>query len=113
MSKNGVFTADGILQAAQERMEKAKIERDAPDGERSMAKAVAIFAAYTGIALSEDNGWRFMACLKMAREIQGEFNVDDYVDLSAYNGLLGESISRAISSGTSLKTENVGRFGEV
>jgi hypothetical protein len=86
--------AQSILRASQERMQKAAVERDSPDGERSMQKAVEIYKAWTGIVLSEDDGWRFMICLKQAREIQGEIHIDDYVDLSSYPSLLGESVQR-------------------
>ena len=59
-------------------------------GERSMEKAVAIFNAWTGSSMDEEDGWRFMICLKQAREIQGNFHRDDCVDLVGYSSLLGE-----------------------
>lgn len=68
-------------------------QRDTQNGERSMARAVAIFNAWTDYKLTEEDGWRFMIALKQAREIQGNFNGDDYEDLTAYGGLLGECIS--------------------
>lgn len=86
------FQAQIFPQMALDRMEKAAIERDAPGGERSMQKTVDIFRAYTGIELTEEDGWRFMICLKMAREIQGMPKPDDYVDLIGYSSLLGESL---------------------
>ncbi|MDF2435452.1 MAG: hypothetical protein JWP44_5083 [Mucilaginibacter sp.] len=67
--------------------------RDQPAGERSMDKTVAIFNAWTGNNLSVDDGWRFMLSLKQAREIQGFYNRDDYVDGAAYFALLGEEES--------------------
>lgn len=67
-------------------------------GERSMAKTVAIFNAWTGEDMSEADGWRFMLCLKQAREIQGKFHADDYVDLAGYASLLGEHCSPTESS---------------
>lgn len=60
------------------------------DQERSMAKCVKIFNAYSGTNLSEKDGWMFMVCLKMAREAQGGFNIDDYIDGAAYFALAGE-----------------------
>lgn len=74
-------------------MEDRAKQRDAANGERSMKRAVDIFNAWTDNKLTEDEGWRFMIALKQAREIQGEYNQDDYEDLAAYAGLLGESAS--------------------
>ena len=84
--------AQEFLDEAVETMRKRAIQRDS-EQERSMAKTVAIFNAWTGSSMSEADGWRFMICLKQAREIQGKFHKDDYVDLSAYAGLLGEHLS--------------------
>lgn len=84
--------AHEFLDEAVETMRKRATQRDA-EKERSMAKTVAIFNAWTGGSMSEADGWRFMMCLKQAREIQGKFHRDDYVDLSAYAGLLGEHLS--------------------
>ena len=67
--------------------------RDAPGGERSMEKTVAIFNAWTGSSMSIEDGWRFMIALKQAREVQGKFNADDYIDGAAYFALLGEDES--------------------
>ena len=67
--------------------------RDAAGGERSMARTVAIFNAWTGGNMSEQDGWRFMIALKQAREVQGKFNLDDYVDMASYAALLGENQS--------------------
>lgn len=83
--------AEEVLKKAITRLDLAKIERDSPGGERSMQKACDIFKAWTGIKLNEEDGWRFMICLKQAREIQGKFNVDDYVDIAGYSSLLAES----------------------
>ena len=85
-----VDSAHGFLEEASETMKARAQLRDAQGGERSMAKTVAIFNAWTGNNLSEDDGWRFMISLKQAREVQGKYNRDDYVDLAAYCGLLGE-----------------------
>lgn len=60
-------------------------------GERSMEHTVAIFKTWTGIELSEVDGWRFMMCLKMARSLTGKPKLDSYVDMSGYAGLLGEA----------------------
>lgn len=59
-------------------------------GERSMEATIAIFKAWTGIELSEQDGWRFMIALKMARSLTGKPKLDTYVDMAGYVGLLGE-----------------------
>mgnify|MGYP001810135460 CR=1 FL=1 len=67
--------------------------RDCPDGERSAARAAAIFSAWTGSQLSVSDVWRVLLCVKLAREIQGQFNADDYTDIAGYAGLLGEEMA--------------------
>lgn len=59
-------------------------------GERSMAKTVEIFKAWTGIQLTELEGWRFMQCMKMARSLSGKPKLDTYVDRAAFAALEGE-----------------------
>lgn len=82
--------APGILQAGIDAMAERAATRDMPTGERSMARAVAIFEAQSGVKLSEEQGWMFMVCLKQARAAQGKFNLDDYIDMAAYAALAGE-----------------------
>ena len=84
--------ADEFLQQGIDAMKQRAALRDTPQGERSTAKAVEIFNAWTGHKLSEADGWRFLIALKQAREIQGQFHADDYVDMAAYPGLLGECL---------------------
>lgn len=60
------------------------------DSERSMALTVRIFAAMSGVSLSELDGWRFMLALKLARGARGQCHVDDWVDLAGYAALAGE-----------------------
>lgn len=67
---------------------------DAPEGERSMAKTVAMFNALTGYNLTDEQGWKFMVCLKLVRSEQGAFRADSFVDGSAYFGLAGETASK-------------------
>lgn len=64
--------------------------RDLPRGERSIAKACAIFNAITGHSLSVPDGWRFMIALKLARMSAGKYKEDDYDDLIGYSALLAE-----------------------
>lgn len=83
-------TASTLLQEGQDILKARAALRDSGEGERSMARAVAIFNVWTDSTMSEENGWRFMISLKQAREIQGDFHKDDYVDLASYSALLGE-----------------------
>jgi hypothetical protein len=83
-------SAPGILRKGIEAMEQRAQLRDKPEGERSMAKTVALFNTYTGNNLSEADGWSFMIFLKMVRSQGGSFHEDDYVDGASFFGLLGE-----------------------
>ena len=65
-------------------------QRDSPDGERSMKRAVEAFNHLRGVDMSELDGWIFMLVLKMARAAEGDFNPDDYVDAIGYAALAGE-----------------------
>lgn len=85
--------AQSFLEKAADTMKARAQLRDQPAGERSMARTVAIFNAWTGNNLSVEDGWRFMISLKQAREIQGFYNEDDYIDLVSYSSLLGEEES--------------------
>ena len=86
--------AHSFLDEAVTTMKARAVLRDSHgSGERSMEKTVAIFNAWTGNTISVEDGWRFMVALKQAREIQGFYNRDDYVDAAAYFGLLGEEES--------------------
>ncbi|ADE14158.1 conserved hypothetical protein [Nitrosococcus halophilus Nc 4] len=78
-----------ILKEAFENIDNRAAERDT-EQERSMARAVALFNAYSGKDLTETEGWMFMCCLKMSRSRAGSFNRDDYVDLASYAALAGE-----------------------
>lgn len=65
-------------------------QRDQPDGERSMRRTVAAFNAMYGTRLTEEQGWRFMEILKIARAAGGKPHRDDYIDGAAYSALAGE-----------------------
>ncbi len=84
-------TAAGLLEDAAGHIKDRAAQRDAPQGERSMARAVHAFNAMYGTALTETQGWQFMVLLKMSRASQGYFNSDDYEDQAAYAALAGES----------------------
>lgn len=92
MSKKPIPAHAFLEESAAAMRQRAEI-RDTPGGERSMARAVSIFNAWTGNTLTTEDGWRFMIALKQAREIQGKFHADDYADLAAYAALLGEEES--------------------
>ena len=83
-------TAAEILIQAADCIGDRAAQRDQPNGERSMARAVASFNALTGHRLTEVDGWEFMTVLKMARSRGGKHRLDDYVDGAAYLGLAGE-----------------------
>jgi hypothetical protein len=83
--------AVSILDDAAEALADRAAARDAPTGERSMARCVDIFNAATGHRLTEAEGWQFMIALKWARSNNGgEIRSDDYIDLAGYSALWGE-----------------------
>lgn len=88
------MSAAGILRTAAEVIEQRGQLRDKPDGERSMARAVAAFNALTGKNLSELEGWLFMSVLKMARATAGKPHLDDWTDLAGYAALGAECVER-------------------
>ena len=97
---------DKILAEAQQILRQRGVEYDGKGyngGERSMAQTVAIFKAFTGIELSELDGWRFMLCLKMARSTTGKPKLDTYVDMAGFASLTGEC---ALASRSAPATED-------
>ena len=89
------LSAADFLRAGLGHMEDRAATYDQPSGERSMSKTVAAFNALNGTALTAEQGWQFMALLKIARATQGDFRADNYEDLAAYAGLMGESAGEA------------------
>lgn len=87
-------TAPEILQAGLDAMKQRAVIRDAPAGERSAGKAADILTAWTGRQWVEEDVWRCMTAVKMAREQQGAFHLDDYVDAGSFFALLGECRAR-------------------
>jgi len=67
---------------------------DQPQGERSIGKTVAMFRALTGVEMTEEQGWLFMACLKMVRSQQGRYRADSYEDGAAFFALAGENAAQ-------------------
>lgn len=80
-----------LLKAAADTILERGAQRDLPEGERSMARAVQAFNALTGQKLSETDGWLFMTILKISRHQGGSFHRDDLQDGIAYLALALES----------------------
>ena len=89
-----VTTSQDILTEAGEIQVNRGVTYDAPSGERSMGKTVAMFNTYSGLNLTEEQGWHFMEILKMVRSSQGNFKLDNYVDGCSYASLAGEAAAR-------------------
>ena len=87
-------TAQDYLDAAAAEMRDRAASRDLPDGERSMAAAVAAFNVLYGLGMTETQGWEFMSLLKKARGSRGQYREDDYTDDVAYAALAAESEAR-------------------
>lgn len=81
--------AVGMLEEAAECIGDRASERDSEE-ERSMAATVRAFNGMFDTEITEEQGWHFMALLKMARAKGGDFRRDDYVDGAAYFALAGE-----------------------
>ncbi len=93
MSSTPTVAPDRILNEAAKTLVQRGVDYDGKGyqgGERSMAHTVEIFKAWTGIQLSELDGWRFMQCLKMARGMTGKPKLDNYIDRAGYAALEGE-----------------------
>lgn len=92
-------TATNILRASIGHMEQRAATYDKPEGERSMGATVDAFLAVTGIAMTEEQGWLFMALLKAVRSQQGAYRADSYEDGAAYFALAGEAAVRDRNGG--------------
>lgn len=86
--------APDILDQAKAEMKNRADTYDKPEGERSMGATVAAFNAMTGGAMTEAQGWLFMATLKAVRSQQGAFRMDSFIDGAAYFALAGEAAKR-------------------
>lgn len=64
---------------------------DQPDGEESMPKVIRLFNDLYGTNLNPEQGWMFMVLLKSVRSSNGEFKLDNYVDLAAYAAFAGKA----------------------
>ena len=86
-------TAQDIVQAAVAHMDNRAATYDQPQGERSMARAVAAFNAITGQSLAESDGWLFLQLLKDARQwSRPDYHQDSAEDCIAYAALKAEAL---------------------
>ena len=93
------IAATSILRAAIGHMEQRAVTYDKPEGERSMGATVAAFRAVSGVEMTEEQGWLFMALLKAVRSQQGAYRADSYEDGAAYFALAGEAAVRDRNGG--------------
>ena len=83
--------ANEVLKKAQKHLEDRGVTYDSPaNEERSIFKTVDAFNRITNTQMSYEEGWLFMALLKIVRSQQGEYKPDNYEDLAAYAALMGE-----------------------
>ena len=99
MSTSDGITAANILTAALGHMRDRAATYDKPEGERSMGATVDAFLAVTGVSMTEEQGWLFMALLKAVRSQQGAYRADSYEDGAAYFALAGEAAVRDRNGG--------------
>jgi len=99
MSTSDGSTAANILTAALGHVRDRAATYDKPEGERSMGATVDAFEAVTGVSMTEEQGWLFMALLKAVRSQQGAYRADSYEDGAAYFALAGESAVRDRNGG--------------
>lgn len=99
MSTSDGSTAANILTAALGHMRDRAATYDKPEGERSMGATVDAFQAVTGVSMTEEQGWLFMALLKAVRSQQGAYRADSYEDGAAYFALAGEAAVRDRNGG--------------
>lgn len=93
---NQETTAADILSRAAGHMQDRAATYDAPQGERSMGKTVAMYNALYGANMTEEQGWAFMVLLKLVRSSQGAYRADNYEDGPAYFALMGECAGREL-----------------
>lgn len=99
MSTSDGSTAANILTSALGHMRDRAATYDKPEGERSMGATVDAFLAVTGVSMTEEQGWLFMALLKAVRSQQGAYRADSYEDGAAYFALAGEAAVRDRNGG--------------
>lgn len=86
------ITATSVLDAAASEMKGRAGTYDQPQGERSMAKTIAIFNLHHGTNLTECQGWHLMEILKDVRYFASPtHHHDSAVDGVAYAALRAEA----------------------
>ncbi|PHR85954.1 MAG: hypothetical protein COA78_38550 [Blastopirellula sp.] len=88
------MAANDFLAKAKSEMEDRASFYDKPQGERSMGATVEMFNTLIGGSITEEQGWKFLLCLKLVRSEQGDFRADNFVDGAAYFGLAGETAGK-------------------
>lgn len=88
------MTAPGLLAAALRHMEDRAATYDKQDGERSMARTVAVFNSFHDLGMTEAQGWHFMQILKDVRLFSNpdKPHRDSIEDGIAYAALKGEAM---------------------
>ena len=88
------MNATDILNKAAQHMADRAATYDAPEGERSMGRAVQAFNAITGRDLSESEGWLLLQVLKSVRLFaRPGYHADSAEDGVAYAALVAEAKS--------------------
>ncbi len=92
-STSKLTKAGDFLREAMACLVERGVTYDKKEGERSMGKVVAIYRILNpgGVIDSEEDGYLFMAILKLVRSQQGEYKADNYTDGAAYFALAGEA----------------------
>lgn len=86
-----------ILSRSAQHMQDRAATYDSPEGERSMARAVAVFNAFHDTNLTEAQGWHFMQILKDVRLFSAPgYHADSAEDGVAYCALKAEAKQRAV-----------------
>ena len=93
------MSAADILNASLGHMQDRASTYDKPEGARRMGATVDAFKAVTGVFMTEEQGWLFMALLKAVRSQQGAYRADSYEDGAAYFALAGEAAVRDRNGG--------------
>lgn len=80
-----------ILQQAMDEVGDRATLYDKPQGEESMPTVVKMFNTLYQTGLTVEQGWMFMTILKQVRSSNGDFKLDNYVDLAAYSAFAGKA----------------------
>jgi hypothetical protein len=88
-------TAPVLLDTAAGHLRDRAATYDKPEGERSMAKTVAIFNLHHGTSLTEAQGWHLLQILKDVRLFtRGKYHADSAEDCIAYAALKAEAMAK-------------------